>query len=969
MAKSLSGLCTALKKIIHYLKPQLNPLSFLIITGKIGQGKTALLRQSNLMHYPLETDSYANFFYNQQGIILELGESWLNQSENLVAYTLRQLNRCHRAVKITGIILCIDSGELLLTEPIHLAEHCKSHAQLLERFGRGLGYSVDIAFLFTKLDQLAGFCEFFQSDHVSELIKPLGFSLNSAAQHSKIIEHYHLQFEQMMEGLGQQVIGKLHSARSTSRRTLVREFPLQLANLRAPIQSLIKSLPLAIFRLQAIYFTSAEQGGLCIDKLNKKIEHEYALTIQDRFTQATNYRAYFVDGALNAFQKHTQRQILRASPLQKWSMGVISCLAAVALLWLMRQHFHTAKLLDEASKELLTYETLMNQTTNKTAALYHLSIASDQMKRIPTNLLSIAIIEQLKNSMHQSTQHHLRNNFLPDLITQVETILAEPTQTPATRYQALKIYLMLAEPEHYEEEKVRNWFTKQFTKMSAKELSLLKNALKQPFPPITINRQLVSDVRNYLNALPPTYLYYSLAKNHFSQTKQAVKIEGFTLGNTELVNHLTKAGFQAVMPTLETIADELQAENWVLERLDLAKLGALLQEAYCFEYVKWWQNFIRRTRPENYQNYSQAREVAKRFHGNNSLYKLIILIQQNTAPEVTGKFSQVFNQKIAKEFTNFNLISHSTINRLTHTISEFEKFLTTLSLVNDDGHTAFSLTKSRFQGTASDPLSAMYNRASQLPEPIATWAKQLADDTWFILISESKNYLNKQWQQQVYPDYQSAIENRYPLDASQDKEVALAEFDRFFAPHGTLNNFVSNYLKPFLDTSTPQWRPKELNGYVVPISTEITNELIRANVITNMFFVEDSEKSKIDFSLQKINLDPVVADLQLTIGPTSLVDNQNSESFTLFNWPSADAKLNLYSIEGHHFEIAEKGTWAFFKLLQKVNVLVDNSDSASLQILFEINGNSGRYLLKTQNQINPFSPGILTGFNLRKELS
>ncbi|WP_232220841.1 type VI secretion IcmF C-terminal domain-containing protein [Legionella tunisiensis] len=136
-----------------------------------------------------------------------------------------------------------------------------------------------------------------------------------------------------------------------------------------------------------------------------------------------------------------------------------------------------------------------------------------------------------------------------------------------------------------------------------------------------------------------------------------------------------------------------------------------------------------------------------------------------------------------------------------------------------------------------------------------------------------------------------------------------------------------------------------------------------------MFFPEETETSKIEFSLQKINLDPVVSNLQLTIGKTTLSDNQSSDSYTLFNWPQVDAKLTLYSIEGNHYELEETGTWAFFKMLEKVNVLVDSNDSASLQILFEVNGNSGRYLLKTQNQINPFSPGILTGFILKSDVA
>jgi len=52
-----------------------------------------------------------------------------------------------------------------------------------------------------------------------------------------------------------------------------------------------------------------------------------------------------------------------------------------------------------------------------------------------------------------------------------------------------------------------------------------------------------------------------------------------------------------------------------------------------------------------------------------------------------------------------------------------------------------------------------------------------------------------------------------------------------------------------------------------------------------------------------------------------------------------------------------------------VNVLVDDQNSANLEILFEINGNSGRYLLKTQNQVNPFIPGVLSGFGLKENIA
>ncbi|MCW8451266.1 type IVB secretion system protein IcmF [Legionella quinlivanii] len=974
MDRSLQALCDALKKIINLLKPQSTPLSFLLVIGKSHQGKTTLLKQAQLNHHPVDELNGANFFYNNNGIILELGETWLHETDNLLHHNLKQLNRCHRGLRISGILLCVDSRDLLMAEPVQIANQCKSHAHLLERFSKALGYQTELAVIFTKLDTLAGFCEFFQSEHVQDLNKPLGFSLDHSMQSKKLIEQYRLQFDRMIEVLSQETINKLHPARSSVKRTLIREFPLQLASLRIPVQTLIQQLIAKEFRVQAVYFTSAEQGGLSVDRLNQRIQHEYALTIPDKYPQSTNYRAYFIEGPIKAFQDQTKKLNPSLTRSHKIAALGTTALVTVFLTGLWYQYSQTSQLLDDASKELLAYETLSSQNKDLATALYHLSQAETKLNLIPPSFVSHPVLEQLKVQLHGSTLNKLHNNFLPDVLAALEDVISNPSETQLARYQALKIYLMLGEPEHFSEAEVTDWFSNYWKATNAafyndKQLLLLHNALKQPRQALAINQQIVSDARNYLNALPAAYLYYSLAKAQFPQGKTSINVEGFDLAAKEVPDYFTKTGFGEVSNLLPQITATLQKENWVLARQDLDNLQAQLEQAYCFDYSNWWLNFTRRTRPQHYQGYQQARQLTQTLEQSDSIRRLVQLIQQQTSPEAAEN-SSLFNQKIASQFTGLNLMTSSAAQELTINISELEKFLTTLSLVNDQGQTVFDLTQARFRGdTMTDPLSSLYNRSRQLPEPIASWAKQIADDTWFIFINESRDFLNKQWNKRVYSVYKNSIAKRYPLDPAEKEEIGLEDFDHFFSPHGTLNSFVTHYLKPFLDTSHAQWQPKELNGYMMPVSTDLINELIRANVISNMFFPDDSETSRIDFSLQKINLDPVVSNFQLTIGETSLSDNQNSESDTEFTWPQRGAKLSLSSIEGNHYELEESGTWAFFKMLQKVNVLVDSNDSSSLQILFEVNGNSGRYLLKTQNQINPFSPGILTGFSLKKDIA
>ncbi|MGQ3891355.1 type IVB secretion system protein IcmF [Legionella sp. CNM-4043-24] len=966
---TLQTLCDALTKVMTLLKPQSNPLSFVLLTGKINQGKTALLRQSGLQSWPMDTVNGAHIFYNDHGIILELGEDWLNQSDSLLAYTCKHLNRCHKNVKISGLILCVDSRELLQVEPAELDEYSQAHGQLLQRFGEALGYYVDLALIFTKLDSLAGFCEFFQSEHSSNLAEPLGFSLHCSKPREKLLASFRLQYDHMIELLGQKIIARLHPARSGAKRTLIREFPLQLASFSIPVQTILLKVPSNYFRIQAVYFTSSEQGGQSIDRLNQKIQHEYALTVQDKIPQSNNYRTYFIEGALRSFQLQTQRHTPRINKSQKWYIGLTASAAALLLSLVGYQYVTASRLLDETSKELLTYETLISQTNDKTAALYHLSLAEARLGAIPSGLLSSSLLKQLKVQLHENTDKTIKQQYVPDLLATIEGVLSNPGTSQPERYKALKVYLMLSDTQHFSEAEVLNWFTEYWKKnnqgqLNSRQRLLLATVLKQPVQALPVNQQAISDARNYMNALPAPYLYYSLVKEQLPQQRIPISVDGFDLTTRELPGYFTKAGFNQVVAQLPDISSRLLKENWVLQRQDLDNLYDKLLEAYCFEYITWWKNFIERTRPQHFQGYQQARLLTQVLYQKKSIATLIDLIQQETSPDMSDE-SELFNHKIASQFTTLSLMSHSSTMELARNVNELEKYLTTLSLVNDDGRTVFELTRARFQSdTQSDPLSSLYNKSHQLPEPVATWAKQIADDTWFIFINESKSYLNAQWKKHVYSSYETQIANRFPMDATQKNDIALEDFDRFFQPNGTLNSFVTQYLQPFIDTSNPQWQPKDRNGYVLPISAELINELIRANVISNMFFPEKSASSRIEFSLQKISLDPIVASFQLSLGNTALTDNQESESFTYFKWPESNARLRLDSIEGNHFELEESGTWAFFRMLQKVNVLVDSNDSSSLEILFEVNGNSGRYILKTQNQINPFSPGILTGFNL-----
>lgn len=970
MDNSLRALCDAIKKILVQLKPQTNQLSYLLMTGTQEQGKSSLLKQSGMQEVPVLSEQHAKIYYNQQGIIVELGESWLVQSTNLLNNTLKQLNKCNRHLSISGLIACVDINELLSTDPDEYVKHKKIHLQFLERLGAALGYHTELALIFTKMDTLAGFTEFYQTEHATELAKPLGFALECIP--AKKVETYVQQFDQLIELQGQKVINKIHPVRSSIKRSLIREFPLQLANVRGPIQGLIAGISPKRFNLNAVYFTSAEQGGVSVDRLNKKIQHEYALMVQDTFAQATNFRAYFVEGALKTIQGQCAQAPSPRKILQKPLITLAASVASVSLLYLAGSYFKTARLLNEAHQELVTYDQITQQKAHDPQALYHLSKAANSMDKVASNPISLPAVHQLKSSLHQQAQHRMQEEFTPTLLNELEEVIANPSNSPQTRYKALKIYLMLDKNKHFSATQIRDWFQHQWGQQTTtafnKKLALLNHLLEKPIQNIQLKQQLITDTRNYLNALPPSYLFYSLAKDYFPANTQPLSVPGFQLVAKEMPVYFTKNGFMSLVKELPVISNTLESENWVLARQDLGQLEDRLMQAYYADYVTFWRNMMQKSKPLGYQDYQTGRDLAKTLHQSNAIIQLVQLIQEQTKPDLTDSTSQ-FNQFIAKQFTEFNLMSLSSAKEFNGKFAELEQFISTLSVINDSGKTAFNITKARFNSeNSSDPITALFNQAKQSPEPLKTWINQIAGDAFALLIKDSRLYINQQWQQTAYKTFQNTIANRYPFDSNQSEDIAMADFNHFFSTHGVLNRFTEEYIKPFLDVSSAQWKPKSVNDYVLPLSSDALDAIIRANIITNMFYPDNSDESHIEFSLQKISLDPVVASLRLEIGQNKLTDTQGSDSFIRFSWPQSNAKLALDSIEGNHYELSEQGNWALFKLLEKVNVLIDEQDSSSLQILFEINSNSGRYLLKTQNKVNPFTPGILNGFKLSKAL-
>jgi type VI protein secretion system component VasK len=198
------------------------------------------------------------------------------------------------------------------------------------------------------------------------------------------------------------------------------------------------------------------------------------------------------------------------------------------------------------------------------------------------------------------------------------------------------------------------------------------------------------------------------------------------------------------------------------------------------------------------------------------------------------------------------------------------------------------------------------------------------------------------WKKDVMAFYKERIANRYPFNKTADKEVALADFTEFFGVGGRLDEYIVNYLKPFVDTNGVKWQWRKVNDRdSLNIPDAVLVQLQRASIISKMFFV--NKKLEVSLSVEPLS--------------TSAV-----EAPVLLNWPADAEKLQRIFPQ-----LDVKGSWAVFKLLDKGR-LEHLTGPGHFEWILTVNGKPVHYEILMARAMNPLIGGIVDQFRLPEGL-
>ncbi|WP_296747299.1 type VI secretion system membrane subunit TssM [Mesorhizobium sp.] len=446
-----------------------------LVLGAGGSGKTTILLNSGLsVHadsFRSPDDEPAHFVVSEQGLFIEIASSYLRQSaghERTVWLRMLDFIRRRRPTQpVNGILLVIGAGDLVAVAQ-----------EATEAFGALLRQRIDevdtrfrarppIYVIVTKVDQLVGFEEFFDSLSTEEKDAVLGFPLWSPNQPAAPLERLTAGFAEIMGRLKERQLHRLQEEGDDRLRLRAFEFSSQFALLQTRLSWLIGALS-AQSRfgtppiLRGVFFTSALQPGLSSDIFPAALAPTFALRPDSVAIKARNSALH----ARPLFLRSLLRHAILAEPtlagysrgadavrkLRSMSLNLAIGLAifAFAILWWLGfsdGRAYTARLFDGVRSAQTRLATVAGADTADRSFQSTLD-ALDSLKALadeepPGATFGLYSTASTREAGKKAYELGVRNLLEPFVAKYVAAGLDLPPLDAATRFQLLKFYFML----------------------------------------------------------------------------------------------------------------------------------------------------------------------------------------------------------------------------------------------------------------------------------------------------------------------------------------------------------------------------------------------------------------------------------------------------------------------------------------------------------------------------------------------
>lgn len=274
-------------------------LPWFLMLGSSGSGKSSLLRNSGL-HFPMNSDEEiqlkgfsgtkdVDWWFADEAVIVDTaGRYTTNKQDHVEWLGFLQLLKRHRwRLPVNGVVIALSLEELLMADEQKMEQQATTLRDRICELNQHLGYVLPISLVITKSDLLSGFSELFSAVAKEQGEQAWGVSLQKLANDQNINESLKEQFSFLQQRLVNFALQHLELAGKNANKAKAYKFVSQFQSVIKRMEDFIFMIThenpyQAEFNLRGVYFTSAAQQGLQLEKIlqDGKTQFDHLETVE-----------------------------------------------------------------------------------------------------------------------------------------------------------------------------------------------------------------------------------------------------------------------------------------------------------------------------------------------------------------------------------------------------------------------------------------------------------------------------------------------------------------------------------------------------------------------------------------------------------------------------------------------------------------------------------------------------------------
>ncbi|HHF2921821.1 TPA: type VI secretion system membrane subunit TssM [Vibrio alginolyticus] len=1058
----------------HKGKRSLYDLPWYVLIGPPGTGKTTVLKQSGL-EFPLGdslgSDSIAGvggtrhcdwWFANKAVLIDTAGRYTTQDSQEKVDSKawhgfLGLLKKYRTQRPINGAIVTISLASVMSQTRTERSLHARAIKSRLQELKNQLGMQFPIYVLLTKMDLVAGFNEFFADLSKEEREELFGFMFPREVDDERgVISLFNKEFHGMLERLDARMLRILETEDDLDKRALIFEFPKQLRVLQANLDEFLAEIfaqnsfeePALI---RGVFMLSSVQEGLPVDKLMNESTNGLGLNRLALAKSQTGSHSYFVknlfdkvifkEQLLGTVNRHYQKQ-------SGWMrrgvyIGCTTLLLGASALWFMSYKWNSQLIVDTNEQASHIDAMIGAQSLDFEADIVSAVETLDRLMTLPLGKQSdYGDADSVKRfGLYQGDKvSQAANNAYSDALTQyyapllLDRLVSEMESNQQHReylYETLKTYLMLFNPDKYQQDEVLAWFNFYFERQYPGELNAdLRRRLLQHTQYLlgndgqgfTYNTAAVTSAREVLTQMSLPERAYQRMKIQFSKShvpsfrltdvlgpkglEQFERASGKPLSQG-ISGFYTYNGFHSIFQIqINRTVKSLMEENWVygddLKAHEIDQDSAIqgVQSRYYQDYVNEWKTLIEDIQLKQAPSLELATEQARVLSGvERPIESLLRAIQKEVA---LSKVSLSENQKAASEVAGkvAKVKFSNTADRLDMYLPEENGFNVALPGKEVESH--FSEILRLGEQDFDDIQQAMVNLRSYLSDLSSSGNNQkiayksILDGTVTQDVAASfaraKELLPRPFNQWLGELSQESV--KFAESGSKDHlnqlwvTQVVRPYQRTiagrypFEPNASrevrLKDFkrffgyggtLDAFFQEYLEPFVDTSKSRWRLEKEIGVRPETLMVFQRAQRIRQSFFESDNSL-RVEFGMKPVYLDQHITRFVLELGGQDLVYKHGPARAKSLSWPAGQDQTRIvFTPPESKREIAHtyEGEWGIFKLLDQSLKARPESRKDNI-VMIDLKGNKVQLELIPSSAINPFWSNEMERFRCPRTL-